>query len=121
LEQAEEWRVDVAEDASEQSVVASVLQDKLEAASERGVPAATLRRFGGIAFGNGFPVGPALEQYINERRPSNPKQMSVFSACGLQAEFMPICAGQVSCSSTQKPARLHSAISNLQTPPMGIK
>ncbi|MFC6642916.1 MULTISPECIES: tyrosine-type recombinase/integrase [Sulfitobacter] len=69
--QAEEWRAEIAEDSSEQGDVGSYLQDKLEAASAQGIPEEALKRFGRIAFGKGYPISKALEQYIYERSPDN--------------------------------------------------
>jgi hypothetical protein len=71
FDQAQEWREDIANDSSEQGGVGSALLDKLEAAADRGVPEEKLRRFGRIAFGKGYPINKALEQYIEERSPNN--------------------------------------------------
>ena len=71
LGNAEEWRDIIRDDQSGEQDAASVLSDKLEAAEMRGVPEAKLKTFGRVAFGKGYPINKALEQYIEERRPNN--------------------------------------------------
>lgn len=71
LAAAEEWREAIREDTSPEQGVSHVLTDKLEAAHGRGFPESSLRSFGRVAFGKGYPISKALEQYVLERSPNN--------------------------------------------------
>ncbi|PIL19453.1 hypothetical protein P775_15040 [Puniceibacterium antarcticum] len=71
LDAAEEWREAIRLDTSEERGVSMVLSDRLEAAAARDVPEEKLRGFGRVAFGRGYPIGKALERYVEERGSNN--------------------------------------------------
>ncbi|WPZ20468.1 tyrosine-type recombinase/integrase [Sulfitobacter faviae] len=68
LKDAQEWRDMLANDDGSREMV---LNDKVHAAAERGVPETKLRSFMRVALGKGYPISKAVDQYIDERSPGN--------------------------------------------------
>ncbi len=66
-----EWRQLIAEDQSSEAGLSFILEDKLEAASKRGVPDEQLRAFNRVALGKGYPISKAVPRYVEERKPNN--------------------------------------------------